>query len=319
MAPAHDKKITTDAVGTAYHAEESNPVPEKTEEQPWQMILRHPRLGVYAMLINIGPLLFGYDMVIIGAVSALPQFKIDFGDNFGASYVIPALWVALWNSFLQIGAGIGSASAGAYQDRYGRRATVFLGGLLGCIGAAVSYVSGMPATMTERRISFMFAKAILGASCGFLMSACQTYISETSPRDLRGLFLGFYAFNVSLGHLLAISVVFSQSYGSKASSYMNPFASQWALGGWAIVVSFVLPESPVWIAGRNEIEKAKKSLRRLGTEQMLPDIVRTMETERDELGAGDATPSYKECFQGTNLRRTLIVMFLSTIQQFVGW
>lgn len=75
VAPAHDKKITTDAVGTAYHAEESNPVPEKTEEQPWQMILRHPRLGVYAMLINIGPLLFGYDMVIIGAVSALPQFK----------------------------------------------------------------------------------------------------------------------------------------------------------------------------------------------------------------------------------------------------
>ncbi|KAF4814007.1 MFS transporter fmqE [Colletotrichum tropicale] len=172
--------------------------------------------------------------------------------------------------------------------------------------------------MTERRISFMFTKAILGASCGFLMSACQTYISETSPRDLRGLFLGFYAFNVSLGHLLAISVVFSQSYGSKASSYMIPFASQWALGGWAMVVSLVLPESPVWLAGRNEIEKAKKALRRLGTEQMLPDIVRTMETERDELGTGDATPSYKECFQGTNLRRTLIVMFLSTIQQFVG-
>lgn len=123
-------------------------------------------------------------------------YRIDFGDNFGASYVFPALWVALWNSFLQTGADIGSASAGAYQDRYGRGATVFRGGLLGCIGAAVSYVSGMPATMTERRISFMFVKAILGASCGFLMSACQTYISETSPRDLRGLFLGFYAFIV---------------------------------------------------------------------------------------------------------------------------
>jgi MFS family permease len=71
-----------------------------------------------------------------------------------------------------------------------------VGGILGCIGAAVSYTSSMPNGMLERRVAFMFAKAVLGAACGFLMASCQTWISETTPRDLRGLFLGFYAFNV---------------------------------------------------------------------------------------------------------------------------
>lgn len=123
-------------------------------------------------------------------------FRIDFGERVGSSLVIPALWVALWNSFLQIGAASGSFLAGSFQDRFGRRATVFAGGLLGCIGAAVSYTSCYPGTMLERRVSFMFAKCILGASCGFLMSSCQTWISETSPRDLRGVFLAFYGFSI---------------------------------------------------------------------------------------------------------------------------
>lgn len=58
----------------ASHIEDA-PVAQAIEEKPWQAVLKHPKLLMYAVLVNIGPLLFGYDMVVIGAVSALPQFK----------------------------------------------------------------------------------------------------------------------------------------------------------------------------------------------------------------------------------------------------
>ncbi|CAG7555117.1 unnamed protein product [Fusarium equiseti] len=302
---------------SAVHVEQT--LPHVAAEKPWQYLAEYPKVLVYAILINIGPLLFGYDMVIIGAVSSLPRFKMDFGEPFASNkWVIPALWIALWNSFLQLGAGAGSILSGTFQDRFGRRATVFLGGLLGCIGAAVSYTSSMPNTMLNRRISFMMAKFVLGASCGFLMSSCQTWISETTPRQLRGVFLGFYGFNVAFGHLLAIAVVFGLSAGIDPQSYMIPFASQWAFGGWAMVVALILPESPVWLASRGQIQKAQNSLDRLGTQDMLPQILRTLEAEQSENIVHEGSPSYRECFQGINRRRTLLVMFLTSIQQCVG-
>lgn len=195
MKPSATDPMPTTKGSPAVHVEQTSP--HVAAEKPWQYLAKYPKVLIYAVLINIGPLLFGYDMVIIGAVSSLPRFKMDFGEPFAPSkWVIPALWIALWNSFLQLGAGTGSILSGTFQDRFGRRATVFLGGLLGCIGAAVSYTSSMPDTMLNRRISFMMAKFVLGASCGFLMSSCQTWISETTPKQLRGVFLGFYGFNV---------------------------------------------------------------------------------------------------------------------------
>lgn len=48
---------------------------ENPTENPWAMIRTHRKLVLYAALANIGPLMFGYDMVIIGAVTALPIFR----------------------------------------------------------------------------------------------------------------------------------------------------------------------------------------------------------------------------------------------------
>ncbi|CAG1964931.1 unnamed protein product [Fusarium graminearum] len=308
----------TKTASSAVHVEQNLPQHVADTEKPWQAIAKYPKVLLYAVLINIGPLLFGYDMVIIGAVSSLRQFKMDFGEPHGEKWVIPALWIALWNSFLQLGAGSGAFSAGVCQDRLGRRATVLLGGLLGCVGAAVSFTSCMPATMLNRRISFMMAKFVLGASCGLLMSACQTWISETTPKHLRGFFLSFYGFNVAFGHLIAIAVVFGGSNGAGRNSFQIPFATQWAFGGWAMVVALVLPESPVWLASRDQIDKAQRSLKRLGASDMLPQIMRTLEEERSQNVLNEGAPTYRECFRDTNRRRTFLAMFLTSIQQAIG-
>lgn len=54
----------------------------------------------------------------------------------------------------------------------------------------------MPGSVMDRRVVFLFAKIIIGMGCGSLMSVCQTYISEIAPKNLRGVVLGFYGFNI---------------------------------------------------------------------------------------------------------------------------
>ncbi|KAL3304749.1 maltose permease [Colletotrichum asianum] len=275
MAGDADPKSNVEMVerpGQSEVQQESAPV-----ERPWGAILRHRKVVLYAILANIGPLMFGYDLVVVGAISALPKFREDFGDGYGRTSILPALWLGLWNGLVQAGAARGSILAGWFQDRFGRRATFFLGGILGLAGTAAAFTSGMPSGTTDRRVLFLFAKIIIGMGCGVLISACQTYISEIAPKNLRGVVLGFYAFNVI------------------------PFATQWAFGGVAIIAALLLPESPVWLISQDHIEKAEKSLQKLGTaggQNMLQRIQATLAHEDDDTVQGRGPPTYRECFQG---------------------
>jgi MFS transporter, SP family, general alpha glucoside:H+ symporter len=123
-------------------------------------------------------------------------YRKDFGTTFAGQYILPALWVGLWNGLVQAGAAAGSVSAGWFQDRFGRRPTFLLGGILGILGTTASYTSGMPYEADHRRGLFLLAKIIIGFSCGSLMSVCQTWISEAAPKNIRGVLLGFYGFNI---------------------------------------------------------------------------------------------------------------------------
>lgn len=124
-------------------------------------------------------------------------FRNDFGEPVAVgATILPAIWLGLWNGLVQAGIVAGSILAGWFQDRFGRRPTFFLGGVLGVMGTTASYTSGMPHGMDSRRGVFLLAKTLIGLGCGMLMAACQTYISEIAPKNLRGVLLGFYAFNV---------------------------------------------------------------------------------------------------------------------------
>lgn len=73
MAQQHQMKPSVEAVETADpegFRQETAPV-----EHPWKAIRSHPKVILYALLANIGPLMFGYDFVIVGSVSALPKFR----------------------------------------------------------------------------------------------------------------------------------------------------------------------------------------------------------------------------------------------------
>jgi SP family general alpha glucoside:H+ symporter-like MFS transporter len=102
-----------------------------------------------------------------------------------------------------------------------------------------------------------------------------------------------------------------------------PYALQWIWIPPLIVVAWFCPESPWYFVRRGRIADAETSLRRLAcrdhyTEQSMAQslalMIHTNEMEKEE--AADA--SYRDCFRGTNLRRTIIVCAVWWIQSFNG-
>jgi MFS family permease len=62
------------------------------------------------------------------------NYRISFGTLVGKSYIIPSMWLALWNSMIQVGAMAGALMTGAIADRFGRKSTFVGGAFIAAIG-----------------------------------------------------------------------------------------------------------------------------------------------------------------------------------------
>ena len=58
----------------------------------------------------------------------------SYGTPSGKTYIIPATWLALWNSMIQVGAMFGALMNGAIADRVGRKISFSIGCLVAIAG-----------------------------------------------------------------------------------------------------------------------------------------------------------------------------------------
>ena len=148
-----DKEHTIDLVEDrrASIVEASN---EAKELSIWQTVKLNPKVIMASVAMTIGPLIYGFDNIIVGLVTAMPAFqyglarqkqgqvadkhyRASFGSKYNGTLILPALWLALWNALLQVGAMIGSLINGPVADRWGRRIAFMTGGAIACIGTSV--------------------------------------------------------------------------------------------------------------------------------------------------------------------------------------
>ncbi len=98
------------------------------------------------------------------------------------------------------------------------------------------------------------------------------------------------------------------------SAFRIVFAAQWAVGGLLILAFAVTPESPVYLVNSSHFALARKSMALIygpnnDVEARLAHLIKTIkeeDTRNNQLEPG----TYMECFQGTDLKRTLTVCFL---------
>ncbi|KAF2015208.1 MFS general substrate transporter [Aaosphaeria arxii CBS 175.79] len=291
----------------------------------WQNVKKYRKVVGYTFCITSAILLYGYDNVVVGTVSAMPIFQKDFGvenpdwhkgSRSDPRYILPSDWLALWNVSSPIGAMIGSILGAWLQDRIGRRRALAISSFLSAVAVAIMYVSYLPADVNGRRGCFFAGKFAQGAAIGAVMAAAQTYMSEILPPSLRGPGMAFFPVFTLLGQLTGALVI----YGAldQTNGYAVVFGSQWPFSFVPIIISFIVPESPTWLVRKRLVDQALVAQTRLdppGTDSKgtVNKIQADIEHEESNSGA-----TFMECFHKRNFRRTFIVMWANSMPAIFG-
>jgi MFS family permease len=215
---------------------------------------------------------------------------------------------------------IGAAVGAWIQDRTGRRWTLCIGGLISIAAIATCYVSDLAA---NPQATLLGGKLLEGVAVGFIITSTQTYLSEVVPSRLRGPVFALFPVLTLFGQLVAALVVLGQLKLPGKTSYRVALASEWPFSAVPLVLAFVLPESPAWLLQKDNISAARESFRKLhgakvalAHQDLFEEMHRAVAEERR--AANDAKATYLECFRGTNLRRTMIVVFANIIEELFG-
>ncbi|KAI8210430.1 Maltose permease MAL61 [Colletotrichum sp. SAR 10_76] len=292
-------------IGHAATAEDHVETPlQAIKNQPWAFLW-----CVYAIYVLI---LTSFDNQAGGSILSIPKFRKDFGNEFNGDYVLPAKWQSAYSGAPVASAVIGSIGAGYITDIIGRKWTYFISYIFIFVGITLETTS----TTNEM---FFAGKFIAGFPIGAFITVSMTYIGEIAPLALRGILTAAAAIAFTIGPFIVSLIVNATGARQDRWAYRAIFVSQYGVSGLGILVLAFMPESPWWLVNKGKMQKAMKSLSRLGydavqAEKRLSIITTTLAEVRKETEGA----SYAECFRKSNLRRTVISVMPLSIQALCG-
>ncbi|KAL7269679.1 hypothetical protein RUND412_007646 [Rhizina undulata] len=283
----------------------------------WESIKRNPKSCFWLLYVAWILILEGFDNTAGTLVVSIPQFRKDFGHEYEpGSWVIDANWQSAFSGAPVASTVFGSIAGSHIADTFGRKWTLLVGLLISIGAVAIEYVS------TTVQV-FFAGKLINGIALGIFLAVGTTYISEKdkcSPHPLRGVTTAAINFSLSIGPL--IGTIMGEALGSRGdrSAYRDLFATQWGFAVTALLLAPFAPESPWWLLSRGQESAAAEALRRFGnSEQEIEKrlaVIKVTQFEAQQQASGSG--SILECFQGTNLRRTIVGGAPIVIQAFSG-
>ncbi|WP_117882465.1 sugar porter family MFS transporter [Aureibaculum luteum] len=202
------------------------------------------KILLWSITAALAGFLFGFDVVVISGADKKLQLLWESSDSFHGWVVMGA---ALW------GTVIGAIFGGIPTNKYGRKNTLIVIGVLFAISAIGSAFSNDPYV-------FAFARFIGGIGVGASTIAAPAYISEIAPAKDRGRLVAMYQFNIVFGIMMAYLSNF-------LLSDLGENAWRWMLGVEAIpavlyiLFALKLPKSPRWLLSQSREEEAREVLK----------------------------------------------------------
>jgi SP family arabinose:H+ symporter-like MFS transporter len=252
------------------------------------------RIFFWSITSALAGFLFGFDTVVIS----------------GAEQKIQALWglsagmhgLALGSALY--GTVLGSLLGGWPTDKFGRKNTLLLIGVLyivSAVGCGLANGVGM----------FIVARLIGGIGIGISTVAAPLYISEIAPPAYRGRLAGMFQFNIVFGIVIAFlsNAIIARIGGEDAW--------RWMLGIAAVpsviyaVMCLAIPESPRWLISRKGDRAAGLKVLKL----IEPDLpAARLEAHADEMMA--ASRSEKASVSRFWTWRLRVPIFLAVLVAF---
>ncbi|MAY83552.1 MAG: MFS transporter [Flavobacteriales bacterium] len=251
------------------------------------------RLNRICFIVALSGFLFGFDIIVISGVDQVLQDLWNSSDLFHGFVV---MGTALW------GTVIGAIFGGYPSNRYGRKKTLIIIGLLFLISAIGS-------AMVSDPISFAIFRFIGGLGIGASTIAAPAYLTEISPSKERGRIVAMYQLSIVIGILAAM-----------ASNYLiegnGDESWRWMIGVEALPALFFcllilkIPQSPRWLLSMGRVEefqelKLKYSLE-IDEKALLDKPLKSRKR------------GLKELFKRKNLRITYLVILIAFFNQFSG-
>lgn len=201
----------------------------------------------------MGGLLFGYDWVVIGGAKIFYEqfFHITNDPNMQGL----AMSIAL------AGCLLGALTAGTMADGYGRKPLLVA-------SAFIFLVSAYGTGAFDDFVPFLVVRFIGGIAIGIASALSPMYIGEISPAEVRGKLVSLNQLAIVVG-ILGAQIV-NWALVSDDEAWNVDMGWRWMF--WAaafpallfLILSFVIPESPRWLAMNGKEEKAKSIFRRIG-------------------------------------------------------
>ena len=261
----------------------------------------------------LGGLLFGYDWVVIGG--AKPFYDRYF------QLTSPSLegWAM---SCALIGCLFGAISTGVLSDRFGRKRLLSL-------AALIFALSSLGTGLATHFAVFVAWRMLGGCAIGLASGTSPMYIAEISPAHLRGRLVSLNQLAIVIGILSAqvVNWLIAKPVprGASAHEILLSWNGQW---GWRwmfavtaipsvlfLVATFLVPESPRWLASKGRNLQARQVLERLGgrsyAEQVLDDLAAARQAHpRRSIFAELSSPGIAKVL--------LLGVVLAVLQQWCG-
>lgn len=221
-------------------------------------------LYVVAIVASLGGLLSGYDTgVISGALLFINE-----------TWILPDTLQGFLVSSVLIGAVIGAATNGVLADIFGRKkiimatAVIFILGSVMCAFAPNVYV-------------LIISRIFVGFAVGIVNFVVPLYLSEISPKNLRGTLVSLYQWAITSGILF--------SYFINAAFAQAVYNWRWMLfagvlpGLILFFGMYLMSDTPRWLVSKNREDEAKVIFQKIepdiDTEKEIQDIKATLKTE----------------------------------------
>lgn len=282
-------------------------------------IRSHPKAVFYSIGISLAIVMEGYDMILLGNFYAQPAFAKRYGvcslRNGVEDCQIPAAWQSGLSNGSQIGSLVGLQLVGVLSDRIGYRKTMMASLFFMSIFTFIPFFA-------QNLVTLLMGQLLQGIPWGVFQSMAVAYAADVCPVTLRPIMTTYVNLCWVMGQLIAAGVLRATLDRTDQWAYRIPYGLQWLWIPFILLVTIFAPESPWFLVRANRMEEAEVSLRRLaGKGYRVEDIQKTLALLKhtDEMEkVVTAGTSYRDCFRGSNLRRTEIACMAWLTQQFCG-
>lgn len=224
-------------------------------------------LYVVAIVASLGGLLSGYDTgVISGALLFINE-----------TWILPDTLQGFLVSSVLIGAVIGAATNGVLADMFGRKKIILATALIFILGSIMCAFAPNVYVLIASRI-------FVGFAVGIVNFVVPLYLSEISPKNLRGTLVSLYQWAITSGILFSyfINAAFAQNvYNWRLMLFAG------VLPGLVLFVGMCLmSDTPRWLVSKNREDEAKTVFKKiepdLDTEKEIQEIKMTLKSEGQE-------------------------------------